>query len=349
MKKVLSVFLAMLFCLLTVSLAVSAADGVYPVEEKFSQNGPNEVETMTFDSGEAAYTYYKIWYPKNITVSSGTYPVVVYCNGTGMTDADATTVNLMTALASWGYIAISNDHESSGNADSASKGLDLLLALNEDPSSIFYNKVNVDAIGICGFSQGGSGAINGASEGKQPNSDKFKSICALSAPHKGLAASILQNTPYDASKVSVPAFLVAGTGSTDAGSAASSGICPLGTGLIENMKQINNDNVVIGRYTGADHGTIQASAQPYVIAWFNWTLLNDSFSATAFVGEDAELYRNGNWQDVYNKQSEDLPENPDPYNPNSGENMAATKVLLKVAKLLAKFLAILGKLFSIGL
>ena len=346
MKKVLSVFLAMLFCFLTVSLAVSAADGVYPVEEKFSQNGPNEVETMTFDSGEAAYTYYKIWYPKNITGSSGTYPVVVYCNGTGMTDADATTVNLMTALASWGYIAISNDHESSGNADSASKGLDLLIALNEDPSSIFYNKVNTDAIGICGFSQGGSGAINGASKGKQPNSSKFKSICALSAPHKDLAASVLQNTPYDASKVSVPSFLVAGTGSTDAGSATSTGICPLGKGLIENMKQINSESVVIGRYTGADHGTIQASAQPYIIAWFNWTLLNDSFSATAFVGENAELYRNSKWQDVYNKQSTDLPENPDPNSSLDLQDKVTSKLLTKISKILSKLLEVIGKLLS---
>jgi len=346
MKKVLSVFLAMLLCFLAVPFSVSAADESYPVEEKFSQNGPNSVKTIVFESGETAYTYYKIWYPENIENSTEKYPVIVYCNGTGMTDEDVNTVNLMTAFASWGYIAISNDHESSGNADSASKGLGLLLDLNENSDSIFYGKVDVDKVGICGFSQGGSGAINGASKGKQPNSSKFKSICALSAPHKDLAASILQNTPYDASKVSVPSFLVAGTGSTDAGSTTSTGICPLGKGLIENMKKINNENVIIGRYTGADHGTIQKSAQPYIIAWFNYTLLNDSFSSTAFVGENAELYSNSKWQDVYNKQSTDLPENPDPDDSLNLQDKVTSKLLTKISKILSKILEVIGKLLS---
>lgn len=347
MKKMGSLILAMLVCFLSVAFTASATDDTCPVEEKFSQNGSYEVETMVIESGEADYSYYKIWFPKNIAEIAGSLPIIVYCNGTGMTDEDESTVKLMTAFASWGYIAISNDHESSGNGDSASKGLDVLLSLNEDENSVFYKKADTEKIGVCGFSQGGSGAINTASEGKHHNSTMFKSICALSAPHKDLAASIFQNTPYDASKVSVPAFLVAGTGSTDAGSATSMGICPLGAGLIENMKQINNDNVIIGRYKDADHGTIQMFAQPYIIAWFNYTLLNDAFSATAFTGENAEIYSNSNWQDVYNKQSQNLPENPDPYVGTGEQEPGTTKVLLKLTKLLMKLLSIFEKLFSI--
>lgn len=321
MKKIVSIILALIISLSCFSFFAFAAEENYPVEAKFSENGEYKVKTVTFDSGEEDYEYYKVWYPAELENSTEKYPIIIYNNSSGMTDDTKDTINMMTAFASWGFVGLSNDHTSTGNGDSASKGLDFLISLSEDEESIFYGKLDLDAVGVCGHSQGGSASINAASEGKYENSHMFSSICTISAPHSELAASDYQKTPYDASKVKVPAFLIGGTKSDEAGYTLDSGITPLGMGLIANMKAIDNENVIIGRITDAWHVDTQSESQPYVIAWFCWTLMGDEFAATAFTGDDAELYRNIKWQDVYNKQSTDLPENPDPYDAELVQNL----------------------------
>lgn len=337
MKKLLSAILASLICFSALPVGVFAAnEETYPVESCFSQKGSHEVSTIIFDSGEQDYKHYKIWYPSDLTTGSDTYPVIVYCNGTGCTYDTAEVKTTLEHFTNWGFVVVSNDHTASGNGDSASKGLDFLLRLNENSESIFYQKINTEAIGINGHSQGGSATINAASSGKYENSGLYKSLCAVSAPHSELAASAWQKTPYDASKVEIPSFLIGGTGDIDAGTKTSSGICPLGMGLITNMKAINNETVIIGRIRNSDHGNTLPLSAAYITAWFYWTLLGDSFAGTAFVGENAEIFRNENWQDVYNKQSENLPENPDPYDPDAQPESFFGKLFAKIAKLFYK-------------
>lgn len=339
MKKLLSVILASLVCFSVVPFGIFAANEeaeVYPVESRFSQKGNHEISTVIYDSGEKDYKHYKIWYPSDLETSNDTYPVIVYCNGTGCTYDTAEVKTTLSHFASWGFVVVSNDHKNSGNGDSASKGLDFLLGLNENSDSLFYQKINIKAIGINGHSQGGSATINAASTGKYENSGIFKSLCAVSAPHSELAASAWQKTPYDASKVEIPSFLVGGTGDIDAGTKTSSGICPLGMGLITNMKAINNETVIIGRIKDSDHGNTLPLGAAYITAWFYWTLLGDSLAETAFIGENAEIFANEKWQDVYNKQSENLPENPDPYDPEAVAETPFNKLVAKIGKILVK-------------
>lgn len=344
MKKIVSIIMAMIMSLSCLSFFSFASEEAYPVEAKYSENGEHKVKTATFDSGEEAYEYYKVWYPAELENSTEKYPVIIYNNSSGMTDDTRETVKMMTAFASWGFVGLSNDHMSTGHGDSASAGLDFLMTLAADEESIFYGKLDFNAVGLCGHSQGASASINAASEGKYENSHMFKSICAISAPHSELAASEYQNTPYDASKVKVPAFLMGGTKSDEAGYVLDSGICPLGMGLIANMKAIDNDNVIIGRIKDAWHVDTQEESQPYVIAWFFWTLLGDEFAATAFTGDDAELYRNEKWQDVYNKQSENLPENPDPYDAETVKTL--TNIIRGLSEFFNRIINFIKNLFS---
>lgn len=339
MKKLISVLLASLVCFSVLSFGVFAASeeaDTYPVESRFSQKGDHEVSTAIYDSSEKDYKHYKIWYPSDLEASSDTYPVIVYCNGTGCTYDTAGVKTTLAHFASWGFVVVSNDHKNSGNGDSASKGLDFLLSLNENIDSVFYQKINTDAIGICGHSQGGSASFNAASIGKYENSGKYQSLCAVSAPHSELAASAWQRTPYDVSKVEIPSFLIGGTGAVDAGTQTSSGICPLGICLITNMKAINNDTVIISRIKNSDHGNTLALGTAYTTAWFAWTLTGDSFAETAFVGDNAEIFANEKWQDVYNKQSENLPENPDPYDPEAVEETPLNNLIAKIIELITK-------------
>ncbi len=345
MKKVVSILIcAVLFAgLLPIC---SFASESWPIEAHYAATGSHSVKTLTVDSGEKDYKHYKFWYPADLETSNAQFPVIVFNNGTGMKDDAKDTVDMMNHLASWGFVCVTNDHTATGNGDSASKGLDLLLALNENAESVFCGKTNREQIGVTGHSQGGSATINAASVGKYENAVLYKSICTISAPHSELAASPLQNTPYDASKVQVPAFLIGGTGVFDAGTKTSSGISPLGMALITNMKAIDNDTVIIGRIKNSDHGDTQPKSIAYVTAWFSYTLLGDEYAAGAFVGDNAEIYRNDKWQDVYNKQSEDLPENPDPYDPDAANDNIFTRIINAIKSLLSKIKEFFRNLFN---
>ena len=345
MKKVVSILIcAVLFAgLLPIC---SFASESWPIEAHYAATGSHSVKTLTVDSGEKDYKHYKLWYPADLETSNAQFPVIVFNNGTGMKDDAKDTVDMMNHLASWGFVCVTNDHTATGNGDSASKGLDLLLALNENVESVFCGKINREQIGVTGHSQGGSATINAASVGKFNNATLYKSICTISAPHSELAASPLQNTPYDASKVQVPAFLIGGTGVFDAGTKTSSGISPLGMALIANMKAISNDTVIIGRIKNSDHGDTQPKSLAYVTAWFSYTLLGDEYAAGAFVGDNAEIYRNDKWQDVYNKQSENLPENPDPYDPDAANDNIFTRIINAIKSLLSKIKEFFRNLFN---
>ena len=160
-----------------------------------------------------------------------------------------------------------------------------------------------------------------------------------------MAASPLQNTPYDASDVQVPAFLIGGTGVFDAGTKTASGISPLGMALIANMQAINNDTVIIGRIRNSDHGDTQSKSLAYVTAWFSYTLLGDGFAAGAFAEDDAEIFRNDSWQDVYNKHSDDLPEDPDPYDPDAANDNILTRIINAIKALFSKIKDFFSGLF----
>ena len=156
----------------------------------------------------------------------------------------------------------------------------------------------------------------------------------------------MQNTPYDASKVQVPALLIGGTGAFDAGTKTASGISPLGMALIANMKAINNDTVIIGRIKNSDHGDTQPKSTAYVTAWFSYTLLGDEYAAGAFVGNDAEIYRNDKWQDVYNKQSDALPKDPDPYDPDAANDNIFIRIINAIKSLFSRISVFFNNLFK---
>ena len=303
-KKFLCFILSVLIVFCCGTVLTFASDGNITIEQYYTQSGSYAVSSLEFNSGEESYSHYKIWYPSEMQTSDKTYPVIINCNGTGITySGEPKESALMEHLASWGYIAVANDDTASGTGYSASKGLDFLLFLNEDEDSIFYGKVNKDAIGLAGHSQGGSATINAASQDKYSNSDMFKALYIASAPHEKLAASVFQKTPYDASLVNVPAFLVAGTGIIDSGFDNVNGISPLELSLKTNMAKINNDNVIIAQRVNAEHGDMLDIGKGYMVAWFNYILLGDEYAAGAFDGLNGEIYSNPNWQNVEHKTS----------------------------------------------
>ena len=138
----------------------------------------------------------------------------------------------------------------------------------------------------------------------------IKALYAASATSSYHTAIYGDGWEYDISKVNIPVFLAAGTGAWDAGTAASKdqvnddkngiaqGICPLWS-LQENYSLLPETvDKVIARKTNVDHGDSHLQFDGYMTAWFMWQLQGDEEAAKAFIGENAELLSNPNWQDV---------------------------------------------------
>ncbi|PTA86883.1 alpha/beta hydrolase, partial [Kosakonia sp. H7A] len=109
---------------------------------------------------------------------------------------------------------------------------------------------------------------------------------------------------YDAAKLSIPTFAIAGTGFFDAGTAQNinategQGIIPLWS--LQNMFDAIPDDVakIIARRGGADHGDTLTTGSGYMTAWFAYWLQGDQEAAAAFSGDRPEIAANPKWQDL---------------------------------------------------
>ena len=238
------------------------------------------------------FKLYKIWYPTDIETSNKKYPVVIFSNGTGVKASKYST--LLEHLASWGFIVMGTEEEYSWNGFSSEMCLKLIIKLNntkESPyleNNPFYEKVDLDNIGISGHSQGGVGTINAVTNMEHGN--MYKAIYSASMPNKDLA-SILE-WDYTAREINIPTLLVAGTGDFDSKTVLS----------LEQMKSIYNDIPetaikLMSRRKNVDHGDMLYYGDGYMTAWFMWLLKGDEEASRAFIGGDAEILNNKNWQD----------------------------------------------------
>lgn len=272
-----------------------------PIEAKYTALGTYDVSYTEFEAENDTYKKYEIWYPSEMKESSSTYPVVIMVNGSGTPASKYTSV--FKHLASWGFIVVGNEDENSRTGASTSASLDFMLKLNEDRESDFYGKIDVDNIGVSGHSQGGVGAINAVTN--QQNGGYYKAMYTASATSSfwGQEDELGTEWSYDVSKISIPYFMVAGTGYFDAGTAEDitakegQGICPLWS-MIENYTGIPNTvTKVMARRVNTDHGDMLTHTDGYMTAWFMWLLQGDEEAAKAFIGDNAEIMGNSLYQD----------------------------------------------------
>ncbi|MCG7378801.1 alpha/beta hydrolase [Paenibacillus sp. ACRSA] len=273
-----------------------------PIEAQYTALGPYKVSDQEFDSDNAAFKKNEIWYPSDLKDSAYALPLVIMANGTGITASKYKAV--FKHLASWGFIVVGNEDENSRTGASSSASLDFMLRLNEDPTSDFYGKIDVDNIGIGGHSQGGVGSINAVT--KQENGSFYKAMYTASATSSfwGQQNQLGTDWSYDVSKVQIPYFMVAGTGSFDAGTAGDitetqgQGIASLWS-LHKNYADIPDTvTKVMARRVNTDHGDMLTHADGYMTAWFMYWLKGDVHAGDVFFGDDAEILTNANWQDV---------------------------------------------------
>ena len=197
-------------------------------------------------------------------------------------------------LASWGFIVVGTDDPQAGTGETTSIALDFVLNKSE-----IAGQIDRDNIGITGYSQGGAGALGAAT--KYENSHLYKAIFTGSAAYPLL--SISMGWEYDSSKISIPYFMTAATGASDDLGVADintefGGVAPLSS-LVEIYNSMTDDVLKVrARVTSAEHGEMQVRTDGYMTAWMRCHLQGDQEAGKVFLGENAEILGNPNWQDI---------------------------------------------------
>ena len=271
------------------------------IEAEYAAMGDYEVSYAEYPALDVLIKQYKVWYPSALEEGSQEWPVVVMANGTGVPASRYEPI--FQHLASWGFVVIGNEQQASWQGDGSEGALELLIRLNEDPESAFYQKLDLECVGAAGHSQGAIGAINGVTS--QPNGWRYKALYTASTPSSRYAMTL--NWNYDVSKIQIPYFMAAGTGLLDAGEEGlpevvedtqEISISPLWS-QEENYSLIPNTTPKLrARRTGADHAEMLPWGDGYMTAWFMYWLQGDQEAGEAFVGEGAEILSNPCWQDL---------------------------------------------------
>lgn len=266
-----------------------------PLEQKYSQLGEYAVSSFDDPSDDDTIKMVRFWYPSELADNDKKYPVIIVVNASGTPAFKYEP--WFKRLASWGFIVVGNEDPQAGTGETTSIMLDYLLNLPQDHQ--INGRLDADHIGIVGFSQGGAGAL--AAVTMYDNGTAYKTIFTGSAAYPFLAGNM--GWKYDVSQINIPYFMAAGTGATDDKGVADitreyAGVAPLAS-LIENYEAISDDVVKVhGRATGAEHEDMLARSDGYMTAWMLWQLCGDEEAGTVFIGENAEILHNNNWQDV---------------------------------------------------
>ena len=262
----------------------------FPIEERFRKYGIYAASDITFENVNIErIKKIKVYYPNEMILFPGKkYPLVIMVNGTGVECFKYEPT--LKHLCSWGFIVVGNDDPSTCGGDSVVKILEYMMRLNNSKDSIFFNKIDMEKIGLSGHSQGGVGVYNAISKHGEL-SKLFKCAFASSSPTKTFIEKLkLILFKYQPELVNIPIMIVASNGATD------KGLCPYEE-TKENYDKIKNVKKVLGIRKNVDHGDMLVAHDSYMTAWFCYILLNDEIASKAFAGPDAEFLKNNeNWE-----------------------------------------------------
>ena len=249
------------------------------IEERYLKHGSHDVSYFEVETSEK-WSKYEVYYPAALKETDRKYPVLVMVNGSGVRGSRYPAV--FRHYASWGFIVIGNEHDTSFAGDSADASLAYIIRQNEDPGSVLYQKVDLDRVGIIGHSQGGVGVFAAITE--QPRSGMYRAAVSLSPVPEESAKAIRWG--YDAFKVKIPIMVLAGTEND----------CISLKQLSALYSHISSGKVA-ARRSKTNHPEMLFSADGYVTAWFMWLLQDDKEAAKAFTGDKPELLTNPLYQD----------------------------------------------------
>ncbi|MBQ3460193.1 MAG: hypothetical protein IJH14_05945 [Solobacterium sp.] len=265
------------------------------LEMKYSQTGDYEVSYTEMPSENESIGRIRFWYPAELEKNNNVYPLILVVNASGTPAASYEP--FFERLASWGFIVAGNEDSQTGTDETASITLESVLNLSAE--HILYGRMDFENMGIIGYSQGGAGALAAVSE--YENGKLYKTIFTGSAAYQFMAGNF--GWHYDVTKIHIPYFMTAGTGKSDDKGVEDptkeyGGVSPL-SALIENYENVPDDvQKIRARAAGAEHEEMLMRTDGYMTAWMLYQLKGDEEAGKVFLGENAEILHNPNWQDI---------------------------------------------------
>ncbi|MEO8308009.1 MAG: hypothetical protein ABI616_08205 [Pseudomonadota bacterium] len=239
--------------------------------------------------------------------------IYLFGNGGCVDDGASSRLHLL-EVASHGYLAIAPGHVLSGpgakpapppapstqtpdlqaiavNVKSSYKdllsALDWAVAQNADPKSLYYQRIDTQAIAVSGYSCGGAQAVRVAADPRiktlvMMNSGLFKDGESANIPEMDVRKAALQ-------ALHTPTLYVIG-GETDIAYLNSQ----------DDFRRIEKVPVVLANLLGVGHGGTYwepngGKAAAVVVAWLEWQLRADKGAARNFVGKDCGLCSDKAW------------------------------------------------------
>ena len=260
------------------------------LEAKYLAMGTHEVsyfESACLNS----FQKYEVYYPADL-LQREPLPVVIFVNGTGVKGSRYPA--LQRHMASWGFLTIATEEEHAWNGFSAEMCVRYLTMLNtykeDGRENIFYGRIDLENFGITGHSQGGAGVINAITE--QRHADCYKAAVILSGGGNKKVSKEALLWDYDETRIHTPVMILASTGDATAGLVSLEDMQALFDNISDHVPRL------MARRKDIDHGKMLYYGDGYVTAWFRYYLQGDVQAGEAFFGENAEMFHNGNWQDV---------------------------------------------------
>ncbi len=242
-----------------------------PIDNLDFYDNKGSFEVQIYTNYEGNYLYYPIELGRN----DMKHPIVVWGDGT-FTHPN-TYGGLLSHLASHGFVVIAPDDTSTGNGDTMIAAMNLIISQNDNPSSSFYQNLDVDKICVMGHSQGGGTTL------LLGGLDQVTCTVPIMPWYY-----IFQSNGGSSVTQKCPMLLITGTEDT---------VCPPNS----NSDIIFSDSNVptyYGKLIGADHLVACGDAgdmSKYITAWCYIHLFEDINTQTTFYGNDALIYDDSEW------------------------------------------------------
>lgn len=241
------------------------------VSERYAATGNHTVVSV-------AVPGYQVFHPADIATSTDRHPVVTFGNGSYATYEQYE--ELLRHLASWGFVVVVADSSVTGDGSEILAAARYILSQNDNPESIFHDRIDVAHVAAVGHSQGAGGSINASTD----SDGLITSTAVLDLPDPWWATRPVD--VIDVTRLTGPVFYL--TGAED----------PVSTAIPQAAYHaVSPGPAARGRLLGVGHNwpADGGGFRGYLTAWLRFTLTDDTDAAPAFVGPAPELLADPQW------------------------------------------------------